>query len=53
MLVCLEMKGIDCGIDPIAPSAGNQASARLSPLKPVPVLIDDAPALTDSSVIRQ
>jgi glutathione S-transferase len=53
VLVFLEMKGIDYEIDPIAPFAGNEAFAKLSPLKRVPVLIDGDLVLADSSVICQ
>lgn len=53
VLVFLETKGIEYEIDPIAPFVGNEAFARLSPLKRVPVLIDGDLVLTDSSVICQ
>lgn len=53
VLVFLEAKGIAYKIDPIAPFVGNEEFARLSPLKRVPVLIDDELVLTDSSVICQ
>lgn len=53
VLVCLETKGLDYEIDPIAPFVGNEVFARLSPLKRVPVLIDDGLVLNDSSVICQ
>lgn len=53
VLVFLETKGIEYEIDPIAPFAGNEEFARLSPLRRVPVLIDGDLVLTDSSVICQ
>ena len=53
VLVCLELKGLDYEIDPMPPFVGNEAFARLSPLKRVPVLIDDRLVLNDSSVICQ
>ncbi|MEP7187299.1 MAG: glutathione S-transferase family protein [Rhodanobacter sp.] len=53
VLVCLEMKGIDYEVDPIAPFVGNDEFGRLSPLRRVPVLIDDRLVLNDSSVICQ
>jgi glutathione S-transferase len=53
VLVFLETKGIDYEIDPIAPFVGNEAFARLSPLKRVPVLVDGDLVLNDSSVICQ
>ncbi|HEX7341947.1 MAG TPA: glutathione S-transferase family protein [Rhodanobacteraceae bacterium] len=53
VLVALELKGLDYEIDPIAPFVGNDAFARLSPLRRVPVLIDGDLVLNDSSVICQ
>jgi glutathione S-transferase len=53
VLVCLELKGLDYEIDPIAPFVGNDQFSRLSPLRRVPVLIDDRLVLNDSSVICQ
>ena len=51
VLVALEMKGIAYQVDPITPFFGNDAFARLSPLRRIPVLIDGDLVLTDSSVI--
>jgi glutathione S-transferase len=53
VLVCLELKGLDYEIDPIAPFVGNDQFSRLSPLRRIPVLIDDGFVLNDSSVICQ
>ncbi|RDS83171.1 glutathione S-transferase family protein [Dyella psychrodurans] len=53
VLVCLDLKGIDYAIDPIAPFIGNDEFTRLSPLRRVPVLIDGDLVLNDSSVICQ
>lgn len=53
VLVCLELKELDYEIDPIAPFVGNERFSRLSPLRRVPVLIDDGFVLNDSSVICQ
>lgn len=53
VLVCLELKGLDYEIDPITPFFGNDEFTRLSPLRRVPVLIDEALVLNDSSVICQ
>ncbi len=53
VLVCLELKGVDYEIDPIAPFVGDEQFSRLSPLRRVPVLIDDRFVLNDSSVICQ
>jgi len=53
VLVCLELKELDYEIAPIPPFTGNEAFARLSPLRRVPVLIDEGLVLNDSSVICQ
>jgi glutathione S-transferase len=53
VLVVLDLKGISYEIDPIVPFFGDDRFAKLSPLRRVPVLIDDAVALSDSSVICQ
>ena len=53
VLACLELKGLDYAIDPIAPFLGNAAFERLSPLRRVPVLLDGARVFNDSSVICQ
>lgn len=53
VLVCLELKGLDYRIDPIAPFYGNDEFSRLSPLRRVPVLIDGGLVLNDSTVICQ
>jgi glutathione S-transferase len=51
VLVCLDLKGIPYQIDPIVPFYGNEAFTRLSPLRRIPVLIDDTVTLADSTVI--
>jgi glutathione S-transferase len=53
VLVCMELKGLAYQIDPIAPFAGNEAFERLSPLRRIPVLLEDGRAFNDSSVICQ
>jgi glutathione S-transferase len=53
VLVVLDLKGIGYEIDPIVPFLGDARFSRLSPLRRVPVLIDDAVTLCDSSVICQ
>ncbi|EIL98043.1 glutathione S-transferase [Rhodanobacter thiooxydans] len=53
VLVCLELKGLEYEIDPIAPFVGNDEFTRLSPLRRIPVLIDGGLELNDSSVICQ
>lgn len=50
-LVCLDLKGIDYRIDPIVPFFGNERFAELSPVRRIPVLIDGAVTLADSTVI--
>ena len=52
VLACMALKGIDAyEIDPITPFFGDAEFARLSPLRRIPVLIQDDLVLTDSSVI--
>ena len=53
VLVCLHEKGIPYEIDPIVPFFGDERFSRLSPVRRIPVLIDDAVTLCDSSVICQ
>ncbi len=53
VLACLHVKGIAYSIDPIVPFYGDDAFTELSPLRRIPVLIDDRVTLTDSSVICQ
>jgi glutathione S-transferase len=52
-LVVLELKGVAYQIDPIVPFLGDDRFSQVSPLRRVPVLIDDAVTLSDSSVICQ
>ena len=51
VLVCLRLKGIAYEIDPIIPFFGDARFAKLSPLRRIPVLIDDQATLCDSTVI--
>ena len=53
VLVFLSLKGIPYQIDPIIPFMGGEEFSALSPLRRIPVLIDDAVTLSDSSVICQ
>lgn len=53
VLVFLHLKNITYAIDPVVPFFGNEDFARLSPLRRVPVLLDDRVTLADSSVICQ
>jgi glutathione S-transferase len=52
MAVC-DLKGVVYRIDPIIPFQGNDEFSRLSPLRRVPVLIDDQVTLADSTVIAE
>ena len=51
VLVALHLKSLDYEIDPIIPFFGDERFAALSPLRRIPVLIDGALTLSDSSVI--
>ena len=51
VLVCLQLKKVPYQIDPIIPFFGDDRFARLSPLRRIPVLIDDSVTLSDSTVI--
>lgn len=53
VLAVLHRKGIDYRIDPIVPFFGDERFARASPLRRVPVYIDDHVTLCDSTVICQ
>jgi glutathione S-transferase len=53
VLACLHVKGIAYEIDPIIPFMGDERFTARSPLRRIPVLIDDQVTLCDSSVICQ
>lgn len=53
VLVVLDLKGIPFEIDPIIPFMGDERFSQLSPVRRVPVLMDDSVTLADSSVICQ
>ncbi len=53
VLAILHLKGLAYRIDPIVPFYGDEAFGALSPLRRIPVLIDDRVTLADSSVICQ
>lgn len=53
VLVVLDVKGISYEIDPIVPFLGDERFTTLSPLRRIPVLVDDQTTLCDSSVICQ
>lgn len=51
VLVALELKQVPYEIDPLVPFYGDAAFEAMSPLRRIPVLIDDQVTLTDSTVI--
>ena len=53
VLVFLDLKGLECELDPIVPFFGDDRFTTLSPLRRIPVLIDADVVLSDSSVICQ
>jgi len=53
VLVVLDLKGIAYEIDPIIPFMGDDRFSQISPVRRVPVLMDDRVTLADSSVICQ
>jgi glutathione S-transferase len=53
VLTVCELKGVAYRIDPIIPFQGNDEFSGLSPLRRIPVLIDDQVTLADSTVIAE
>jgi len=53
VLVCLALKQVSYEIDPIVPFMGDARFSQLSPIRRIPVLLDDQVTLCDSSVICQ
>jgi glutathione S-transferase len=53
VLVVLDLKGVPYEIDPIVPFFGNDRFSQISPVRRVPVFIDEQVTLADSSVICQ
>src|SRR5271168_1471834 len=53
VLVVLDLKGIPYESDPIVPFYGDERFSQISPVRRIPVLIDNNATLTDSSVICQ
>jgi len=53
VLVFLDLKGVPYAIDPIVPFMGDDRFSQLSPVRRVPVFLDDQITLADSSVICQ
>jgi glutathione S-transferase len=51
VLVALDRKGLAYEIDPIIPFMGDDRFSQVSPIRRIPVLIDDRVTLTDSTVI--
>jgi glutathione S-transferase len=51
VLVALDLKGIPYRIDPIIPFFGTDRFTALSPVRRIPVLVDDCVSLADSTVI--
>ncbi len=51
VLVVLDLKDIPYEIDPIIPFMGNDEFSKLSPIRRIPVLMDDRVTLSDSTVI--
>ena len=51
VLAVCEMKGVPYRLDPIVPFFGNDAFGDISPLRRIPVFIDDQVSLCDSTVI--
>jgi glutathione S-transferase len=51
VLVVLHLKGVPYQIDPIVPFFGDERFAAVSPVRRIPVLIDESATLCDSTVI--
>jgi len=51
VLVCLDIKGIVYELDPIVPFFGNDHFGVVSPVRRIPVLIDDDFVIPDSTII--
>ena len=51
VLAVCEMKGVPYRLDPIVPFFGDDSFSELSPLRRIPVFIDDKVSLCDSTVI--
>jgi len=51
VLVCLAVKRVPYEIDPIVPFYGSDEFARISPVRRIPVLVDDSGTICDSTVI--
>ena len=51
VLACLNLKGLAYEIDPITPFFGSDEFERLSPLRRIPIVVDGAFSVGDSTVI--
>ncbi len=51
VLACLNLKRLDYEIDPITPFFGGEAFERISPIRRIPVMVDEDLVLCDSTVI--
>lgn len=51
VLVVLDMKGVPYEIDPLMPFMGNQTFSKLSPLRRVPVMVDNGVVIRGSTII--
>ena len=51
VLACLNLKGAAYVVDPITPFFGDDDYQRMSPLRRIPVLVDDDFSVSDSTVI--
>ena len=53
VLAMCELKGVPYEIDPVIPFYANEQFSKISPLRRIPVFLDDKVTLADSSVICQ
>ena len=53
VLTACEMKGVHYRLDPIVPFFGDDRFGELSPLRRIPVFIDERVSLCDSTVISE
>jgi glutathione S-transferase len=53
VLAACAIKGVDVEIDPLIPFFGDERFTAISPLRRIPVLVDDQATICDSSVILQ
>jgi glutathione S-transferase len=51
VLAACELKGVPYQVDPIVPFFGDDRFSQLNPLRRIPVFIDDAVSISDSTVI--